>query len=395
MEQSKIDPAAAPAAIVDRAALTAAMAKIKLVTEHRSTIPILANARLAAEAGELVLIGTDLDMEIRVRIGGEIDGRFDATVAVGLLADMCKKAPKSERVTITLGSTESLEEGANAVASYDTAAFQFGRGNYRLHALPSADFPAFPGFKGNPHKFAVPGSTFWNAIDAVFGAMSAEETRYYLNGVYLHRTDTALRATATDGHRLYCQDMLPPDGSEGIPGVILPRKAVEVVHKLLKGKAAPKSATIKLDDTYFAIAWDNVVIRSKLVDGSFPDYGRVLPTGNDKAAVVDAKQLTEAVGAVTVISSVRGRAVKLNFEKGTLTLSVANPDSGTASTSIDCDYDHDQMEIGFNTQYLLSMIGTACPSGGDFTFKLAEPGSPTLIVGEEFGWTGCLMPMRV
>lgn len=390
MNPPVVNPAAAPVAIVGRDALTDAVAKAKLVIERAATVPILNNVRLVAEAGKLAVVATDLDMELCVTLQGEVDVRFDTTVPVDLLLSMCRRAPKAERVVLTLGTTETGEDDP----VYDIAILTFGKGTFTINALPPAEYPPFDDFPGKTHQFRVPGSTFWNALDAVRGAVSTEETRYYLNGVYLYRAPDALRTVATDGHRLYCQDMLPPDGSEKVPGVIVPRKMVEILHRLMKGKGAPAGAAICVDEQFFAIGWGDLLIRTKLIDGTFPDYGRVLPTGNDNVVTFDSAKLVEAIEAATVVSGERGRAVRAEIGATECTLSVRNPDAGSTAVMVDCAHDGPDITVGFNASHLLQAIQTACPAGGDITLKMADAESPVLLTGEEHGWTGCLMPMR-
>ncbi|WP_195161800.1 DNA polymerase III subunit beta [Mesorhizobium sp. NBSH29] len=407
--EPKIAATATPIAVIDRAAFSAAVEKIKLVTVTRDIIPILANVKLAAEAGDLVLTGTDISMDIRIRVPGEVDSRFSTTVPVSLLASMCSKSPKSDRIVMSLPAAQEDNTGDNA-SEAASARFEFGKAVFWLQTISPTDFPEAKTFKAKPHRFALPGSTLWNAFDAVKAAISTEETRYYLNGVYFHLASDAtyrydddaeggkslfLRATATDGHRLYSQTMSAAKGSLKMPGVIIPSKAVNVLHKLLKGKFAPRQVDIKMDEELFVIGWDNVQIATKLVDGEFPDYGRVMPTGNDKVATLDAKDLNDTLQAVTVIASERGRAVKAVFEGGKCTLSVNNPDTGAASSDLGCDYEGERIEIGFNADYLTSMIANACPAGGDIVFQMASASDPILIRGEENGWLGVLMPMRV
>lgn len=391
--ETQITASVLPTAVVDRHMLKAAIDKIRLVVENRNTMPVLSNVKLSAEAGDLVLTATDLDIEISVRVPGEVDGRMATSVPAAVLQSVCSKAPKSDKVTLMMILDDEAIEANTLEASY--ARIEFGKTTYRLNAITADDFPVFPVSTSKTHRFNLPGSTFWNALDSVKGAISTEETRYYMNGIYLAHIGESLRAVATDGHRLYAQNMAAPKGCEDMPGVIIPQKVVGVLHKLLKAKDAPTKVAVRVNDVHLWVTWENVTIKSKLVDGTFPDYARVIPTGNDKVATLDTKILTEAVNAVSVIMSDRGRAMKLAIAKGLCTLSVNNPDTGSADTEIGCDYDDDAVEIGFNVKYMLDMIANACPAGGDIVFKMADAGSPTLVVGEQAGWAGVLMPMRV
>jgi len=233
-------------------------------------------------------------------------------------------------------------------------------------------------------------------IDRTQFAISTEETRYYLNGIFLHTIESAgalkLRAVATDGHRLARADVEAPSGSEGMPGIIIPRKTVGELQKLVDNPEL--IVTVEVSDAKIRLTIGEIVMTSKLIDGTFPDYQRVIPQANDKEMRVDCQSFAQAVDRVSTISSERGRAVKLALNEGHLTLTVNNPDSGSATEEVAVGYDNDPMEIGFNAKYLLDI--TAQLSGDDAIFLLADAGSPTLVrdtAGDDALYV--LMPMRV
>ncbi len=233
-------------------------------------------------------------------------------------------------------------------------------------------------------------------IDKTQFAISNEETRYYLNGIYLHAVDSEghamLRAVATDGHRLARVEIAAPSGSAGMPGVIIPRKAVNEVQKLIEDLG--KEVTIEISPTKARFSFDDVVLITKLIDGTFPDYMRVIPSGNDKYLTVERAPFQAAVDRVSTISSERGRAVKLAMADGKLTLSVNNPDSGSAVEELEVGYDAPPLDIGFNARYLLDI--TSQLDGDTALFKLADPGSPTLVLDRDGAPAlYVLMPMRV
>jgi DNA polymerase-3 subunit beta len=233
-------------------------------------------------------------------------------------------------------------------------------------------------------------------IDKTQFAISTEETRYYLNGIYLHvagsgKTQT-LRAVATDGHRLAETDLSVPAGAAGMPGVIVPRKTVTEVQRLIEDTEG--EVAIELSSSKIRFSIGRVVLTSKLIDGTFPDYQRVIPAGNDKELTVDKKDFEAAVDRVSTVSSERGRAVKLSLSSGKLILSVTNPDSGSATEELEVEYDADPLDIGFNSRYLLDIAGQL--DGEVAVLKLADPGSPTLIQDKDAkGALYVLMPMRV
>jgi len=246
------------------------------------------------------------------------------------------------------------------------------------------------------HKFALAAKDLKRLIDKTQFAISTEETRYYLNGIYLHAAgngqSSALRAVATDGHRLAQIDLPTPQGAAGMPGIIVPRKTVGEVQRLIEDGEA--EVGIELSQTKIRFTLGDVVLTSKLIDGTFPDYARVIPVGNDKKLTIDKADFAAAVDRVSTVSSERGRAVKLALSAGKLVLTVTNPDSGSATEELEVEYDSDPIDIGFNSRYLLDIAAQI--EGEVAVLKLADPGSPTLIQDKDSASAlYVLMPMRV
>jgi DNA polymerase-3 subunit beta len=261
--------------------------------------------------------------------------------------------------------------------------------------LPETDFPDITAGTFT-HRFRISAVDLRGLIDHTQFAISTEETRYYLNGIYLHSVEEGgklmLRAVATDGHRLARAQIEAPAGCEGMPGIIIPRKAVGEIQKLVEDPEA--SVSIELSDTKIRITVGAVVLTSKLIDGTFPDYNRVIPTANDRELTMDRAQFASAVDRVSTISSERGRAVKLQLSDGNLVLTVNNPDSGSATEELPVGYSSEPLEIGFNSRYLLDITNQL--TGEETVFMLADPGSPTLIRDSaQSGAIYVLMPMRV
>ena len=377
---------------VERAALLRSLGHVHRVVERRNTIPILANVLLRAEEG-LQLKATDLDIEVVESIPADVAQGGATTVPAHMLYDIVRKLPEGAQV-----SFETQGEGGQML-------IRSGRSRFTLQALPEADFPDLAA--GDlPHRFSLPAANLKSLIDKTQFAISTEETRYYLNGIYLHTLDDPagmlLRAVATDGHRLARVEMAAPEGSGGMPGVIVPRKAVAEIQKLVEGgedDVVVELSQAKVRLTFGGAVGDGlgtgrVVLTSKLIDGTFPDYQRVIPNGNDKRLTVERGDFARAVDRVSTISSERGRAVKLAIADGRLTLSVNNPDSGSATEEIEVDYDATPLDIGFNARYLLDIAGQL--DGDTALFRLADPGSPTLIQDREGAPAlYVLMPMRV
>lgn len=368
---------------IERAALLKSLNHVQSVVERRNTIPILSNVLLEAKDDQLSLTATDLDIEIVETIAATISQPGTITAPAHTLYDIVRKLPDGSQVEFTFNE----DEGRLSVNA--------GRSRFALACLPKEDFPAMSA--GDlPNRFSVAVPDLGRLIDKTKFAISTEETRYYLNGIYLHAAETnniaMLRAVATDGHRLARVEFPLPEGAAGMPGVIVPRKAVAEVRKLLED--AEGVVDVALSDTKVRFQAGNIVLTSKLIDGTFPDYERVIPEGNDKILSIVAKDFADAVDRVSTISTEKSRAVKLNLGKEQLTLSVINPESGTATEELVVEYNDDPMEIGFNARYLLDV--TTQLDSGTAQFVLADPGSPTLVRdSNDDSALYVLMPMRV
>ncbi len=373
---------------IERAALLKALGHIQSVVERRNTIPILSNVLLEATAakggaGKLALTATDMDVAFVETVPAEIAKAGSTTVQAHTLYEIVRKLPEGSQVGIEWSS----EKGQVALRA--------GRSSFSLAALPSDDFPKMAAGE-LPHAFEILAEDLKTLIDKTRFAISTEETRYYLNGIYIHATKSAgvdvLRAVATDGHRLARLEMPLPDGAAKIPGVILPRKTVMEVRKLIDETAG--AVQVSLSDTRVRFAFGDAVLVSKLIDGAFPDYERVIPSGNDKTMEVDRKLFAAAVDRVATISTEKSRAVKLAATKGLLSLTANSPDAGTASEEIEVAYQGPAIEIGFNARYLLDIAEQI--EGENATFKMADAASPTVVAdAADPSALYVLMPMRV
>ena len=368
---------------VERAQLLKSLSHVHRVVERRNTIPILSNVLLNADGASLQMKATDLDLEVTEAAGATIEQAGATTVPAHLLYDIVRKLPDGAEVML------KTDEDGNAMSVVA------GRSSFRLQCLPQSDFPELSA--GNfSHIFRLDSEALKGLIEKTQFAISTEETRYYLNGIFLHTIEAdgglKLRSVATDGHRLARAEMEAPAGSEGMPGIIIPRKTVGELQKLVDDPDV--AVTVELSDTKIRFTIGSVILTSKLIDGTFPDYQRVIPTGNDKKLVIDRQTFASAVDRVSTISSERGRAVKLSIAEGQVTLTVNNPDSGSATEELAADYEADPIEIGFNARYLLDVAAQL--SGSEARFLLADAGSPTLVQDEgDESTLYVLMPMRV
>jgi DNA polymerase-3 subunit beta len=368
---------------VERAELLKSLSHVHRVVERRNTIPILANVLIRAERSKLAFKATDLDLEVIETVNAEVAPGGVTTVPAHMFYEIVRKLPEGTQIVLEAS-------GDRAVLT-----IRAGRSRFTLQTLPESDFPDIAAGEMT-HKFTLAAADLKRLIEKTQFAISTEETRYYLNGIYLHTAGTGnnmlLRAVATDGHRLAQVELPAPTGAEGMPGVIVPRKTVNEVQRLIEDVNG--EVAVELSQAKIRFTLGSVVLTSKLIDGTFPDYGRVIPLGNDKMLEVDKKEFEQAVDRVSTIASERGRAVKLSLTSGRLVLSVTNPDSGSATEEIEVAYEADPIDIGFNSRYLLDIAAQI--EGDTAVLKLADPGSPTLVQDKDAkGALYVLMPMRV
>ncbi len=372
-------------ATLERATLLRCLSHVQSVVERRNTIPILSNVLIEAENGGLKVMATDLDLQVVEHIdAASVESGGSVTVSAHLLFDIARKLPE--------GSQVSLETAENRM---DVKA---GRSRFKLPTLPRDDFPVI--VEGDlPTSFSLPAKTLAELIDRTRFAISTEETRYYLNGIFLHVSDEdqpVLKAAATDGHRLARFTLDRPEGADGMPDVIVPRKAVAELRKLLdENMDGDVGIDLSASKIRFALGGEGgVVLTSKLIDGTFPDYSRVIPTGNDKLLKIDPKSFFSGVDRVATIATEKTRAVKMGLDKDKVTLTVTSPDNGTASEELAAEYASDGFEIGFNAGYLKDILSQI--DSDLVEIHLADAGAPTLIrKDDDSPALYVLMPMRV
>ena len=366
---------------IERASLLRSLGHVQSVVERRNTIPSLNNVLMEAGDGVLKLTATDMELAISETVEAEVGGKGAITAPAHTLYDIVRKLPDGAQVALETGDGQLV--------------LHSGRSNFQLAALPPADFPAL-GDEELPHHFVLTASAARALIDQTRFAISTEETRYYLNGIYLHATDRdgnpVLRAVATDGHRLARFDAPLPDGAADIPGVIVPRKMVNEWRKLIDETDC--DIEIGLSDAKIALAFDDTMLTSKLIDGTFPDYQRVVPEGNEKILEVDCRTFADAVDRVSTISTEKSRAVKLALGAGSMTLSATSIDQGRADEEIEVGYDADAMEIGFNSRYLLDIAERI--QGEKASFRLGDGASAAIVSDvDDANALYVIMPMRV
>jgi len=368
-------------ATIERATLLKSLSHVQSVVERRNTIPILSNVLIEASAdGAIKLMATDLDLQIVDSIAAQVEQPGATTISAHTLFDIARKLPEGSQVSLQAAEGKML--------------IQAGRARFNLSTLPRDDFPVIA--EGDlPTSFELPAETLKQIIDKTRFAISTEETRYYLNGIYFHVADDGqpvLRAAATDGHRLARITVPRPDGADGMPGIIIPRKCIAELRKLLD--EVDGSVQIALSASKIRFGLGSAILTSKLIDGTFPDYSRVIPTANDKLLKIDPRGFEEGVDRVATIATEKTRAVKMSLDRDKITLSVTSPENGTAAEEVPGAFQGEGFDIGFNARYLLDILGQI--DSELVELHLADAAAPTLIRENDASPAlYVLMPMRV
>ncbi|MFT5159757.1 MAG: DNA polymerase-3 subunit beta [Paracoccaceae bacterium] len=368
---------------IERSALLKAMSQAQSVVERRNTIPILANVLIEAEGNAVSFRATDLDIEVVDKALANVERAGASTVGAHTLHEIVRKLPDGSSVELT-------DDGASGRLE-----IRAGRSSFSLATLPKEDFPVMANSEYSCN-FTAAAPVLRRLFDKSKFAISTEETRYYLNGVYMHASDGAsgkvLRCVATDGHRLARIDADLPDGAADMPGVIVPRKTVGELRKLLEDD--DMQIAVSVSETKIRFATPEIMLTSKVIDGTFPDYTRVIPAGNTRRLEVDAAEFAKAVDRVSTVSSERSRAVKLSLDEDRLVLSVNAPDSGAAEEELAVAYSDERLDIGFNAKYLLEIASQVDRENAVFMFN--SSGDPTLMrEGNDESAVYVVMPMRV
>lgn len=368
---------------IERSALLKALGHVQAVVERKNTIPILSNVLIQASGGHARLTATDLDMEIVEEADASVEREGQATAPAHTLYEIARKLPEGADVTLELADGDPRLQ------------LSAGRSRFNLPSLPPGDFPVMP-TEDLAVNFAMPAEDLARLIDKTRFAISTEETRYYLNGIHLHAAERdgapVLRSVATDGHRLALAETGLPNGASGMPAVIVPRKPIHELRRLLEDIDGDIDMSVSEGKIRFRL--NAAVLTSKLIDGTFPDYERVIPRGNDKFMRIERGPFAQAVDRVATISQEKSRSIKLSMSDATLTLAVNNPESGTASEELAAEYSSEDLSIGFNARYLLDVASQI--EGDEAVFEFADPSSPTRVTDSgDPNAEYVLMPLRV
>ncbi len=368
---------------IERAALLKALGHVQSAVERRNTIPILSNVLLSADRDRLTFSATDLDMEIIDETLAQVDQPGQITAPAHTLYEIVRKLPEGADVSLSFTG----EDPRLTVAA--------GRSRFNLPVLPAGDFPVMSS-EGLSGRIGVDVGDLIRLIDKTRFAISTEETRYYLNGLYLHTVveggSQKLRAVATDGHPLALAEMAAPEGSAGAPVVIVPRKTVSEARRLLED--AGETVDLQVSAQKVRFEFGGAALTSKVIDGNFPDYVRVIPRDNDRVMMVDNKLFAKAVDRVATISAEKSRSVRMAIEPGRIILTVRNMEAGQAVEELEVDYGGESFELSFNARYLLDVTDQI---GGELAeFRFGGPNDPALVLDPtDPDVRYVLMPLRV
>ncbi|MEM6683623.1 MAG: DNA polymerase III subunit beta [Pseudomonadota bacterium] len=367
---------------IERIALLKSLGHVQSVVERRNTIPILSNILLEADGNQLRLTATDLELSMVETLEATVSQPGATTLQAHTFFEIVRKLPDGAQIELS-----SIDAGAMAIRA--------GRSNFKLSCLPKEDFPVMTDGE-MPHQFGIGPDTLKRLIETTRFAMSTEETRHYLNGIYLHLVEEdgthMLRAVSTDGHRLAKVDVSCPPGAEDIPSVILPRKAVAEIAKMADN--AEDIVTIGLSEAKIRVNAASATMTSKLIDAAYPDYQRVIPKQNDIALSVGRDEILAGVERVATLASDKTRAVKFHLSGNMLKLLVSNPDAGSAEEELEVDFAGEALEVGFNSRYLTDILAQV--DGDAIEIRFADANAPTLMQDpSDEGVLFVLMPMRV
>jgi len=376
---------------IDKNILQKSLSHIQGVVERRNSVPILSNLKITIDENipnKVNITATDMDIAISEDLEAIIDGSGSITVPAHKLHDIVRKLP----------------DGCDVIVSYNESStgqkltVKAQKSNFTLPVLPSSDYPEID-IQNVSHKFTLARKDLVKLLDKARFAISTEETRYYLNGIYLHHAVAnenrkVLRAVATDGHRLASIQTDLPEGAAEMPAIIIPRKTVMEIRKILEEEQNDLEINIEISESKIKVSFQDITLISKLIDGSFPDYQRVIPQNNNKVLTTDLKPLNQAIDRVATITSDKSKSIKFQIDADKITISANDVDNGFAKEELDTEYKDSSVEAGFNSKYLLEM--TSVIDGNQVRMHFADSSSPALVEDvEDQDSLYVIMPMRV
>lgn len=365
---------------INRNKFITALGHVQSVVERRNTIAILSNVKIDVSSGEITLTSTDMEISVCETIEATTLKNGSLTVNANTLYDIIRKLPDNSMVNVE-GDSDNLGKISIKSALCD----------FSLASLPSKDFPLIESGEMS-NNFDISSAQLVSLIDKTKFSVSNEETRYYLNGIYLHTLDNQLIAVATDGHRLAKIAIDAPDNITQMQGVIVPKKTIGEIRRL--AEQAESKISISISDKKIKLSFGNVVLVSKLIDGTFPDYTKVIPNANDRSMILNTQDFVKSVDRVSTISSNKTKAIKFFVTKDKLVLKSSSEENGSAQEEIKVQYDNEDLEIGFNARYVLDILAVIDSENVEVLFS--EIGAPTLIKDcDDSSVTFVVMPMRI
>ena len=366
--------------------LLKALSHIHGIVEVRHTLPILSNIILEAKDDKLILSSTNLDIYCSDKIKAEVLQSGEVSVSAVTFFEIIKRLPSGSEVLMI------MEEGENEIR------LTCGRSKFNLSTLKTDDFPIISD-NDLSTNFVISAEELIRIIDKTKFAVSNEETRYYLNGIFLHKAERNsiqfLRAVATDGHRLAQYDIPLPQGAEDITGIIIPKKTIYELRKVLDD--ANGDVSVSLNENKIKFSFNDLKVVSKVIDGTFPDYTKVIPQKNDKNFKTnngDLKNAIDRVSAVAANEESKSKAIKFCIENNSLSLSVESQSKGSANEMIDVNYSGDKVDIGFNSKYIIDICNEV--DGDEISISLSDSISPAIILDKtDENLFFVLMPMRI
>lgn len=347
------------------------------VVERRQTLPILANVLIKVESGRITFIATDLEVELETRIEASTEESAEFTLPARKFIDICKALPESAEINISIAG--------------EKATIRSGRGRYTLGMLPATDYPSIEPASVT-QTLKIREGDLKQLLEQTQFAMAQQDVRYYLNGLLLEAVPKRIRAVATDGHRLALSEIAYKGKVDSEMQVIIPRKAVLELNRLLGH--SENEVVLETSSSHIQIHLGNTSFTSKLIDGRYPDYNRVLPSGDTHDLVADKEQLRQTLVRAAILSNEKYRGITFMASKDMLRLKAHNPEQDEAEEEMEIKYSGPEINIGFNVGYLIDVLGVL--SGENVCISLIDGNSSSLITSTASDAARyVVMPMRI
>jgi DNA polymerase III subunit beta len=362
---------------IQREALLKPLQQVAGVVERRQTLPILANILCNANRKGVKLTATDLEVELQTHASVNVAEGGDCTLPARKLLDICRALPEGAEIDITVNE--------------DRAQIRSGKSRFTLATMPASEFPVVDKVK-SARTFHIAQNELRRLIERTAFSMAQQDVRYYLNGLMLEPSRGIIRAVATDGHRLALCEFATDVGDGDALQVIVPRKGVQELHRLLEDD--PHPLQVEIGTNHIRINTAELRFTSKLIDGRFPDYNRVIPKTADKRLLVKRELLRQALTRTSILSNEKYRGIRLDVSKNNIKIQAHNPDQEEAVEEIEVNYNNDPLLIGFNVTYLLDVL--AAINTDEVEIMLSDANSSALINNP--GTMDChyvVMPMRL